>query len=103
MMDSPTITVVVAIIAAAVPVLALLLQVARWRRDDRKEHIQEVKERVEWQTGISRDIEGNSKLILEAKRSLETHEDKCEERWRKNWLDHQDMAKEINLLKGASQ
>ena len=107
-------TTFIAACAVMVPVLAMWVQMMRWRREDRREHERELKaeqerrekdiaDRVSWQTGVSTDIEGNTRLILEAKKSPEDHDAKCQERWKQNWNDHNTFRDELGRLKGKTE
>ena len=107
-------TTFIAACAVMVPVLAMWVQMMRWRREDRRQHELEVKaeqerrekaieDRVAWQTGISTDIEGNTRLVLEAKKALEDHDAKCQKRWEKNWADHDEFHSDVARLKGKSE
>lgn len=102
------------IAAPTVAIAGLALQVRRWhildkqqrekdRIEDRKQRDADIEKRVEWQTQISRDIEGNSTYILKVARSLEQHEAKCTERWKQNWERHREMSEKVARLEGKAE
>ena len=106
-MTSSTLTsIILPALAVLIPLLAFGAQLRKWRKEDaddhRKEREEDIEARVKWETQISRDIEGNTQLILGNAKKLDDHETKCDERWQKNWADHDEFRSELGILKGKA-
>lgn len=97
-MDWP---VVAALLAPVVALAALYGQMRHWHRQALQDREQDVRERAEQATQLSRDVEGNTAATLQIKQALEKHEDHCRERWGKNWAQHEEMRDRIAKLEGA--
>ena len=59
--------------------------------------------------GLSKDIEGNTRIILQVQQNtqnlverLDKHEEGCRERWARNWDEHKDMNTRLAKIEGRT-
>ena len=53
--------------------------------------------------GLSNDIEGNTKHILQVQEAQRKHEDNCKDRWKQNWSEHRDLNTRLSKLEGSKE
>ena len=97
----------------AVPVVALLalwLQLTQWHRQHGRERERDAREaearfgkmKVKLE-GLSKDIEGNTEIVLRMERNLQAHEKKCDERWRRNHEKHDETGQRVAKLEARRE
>lgn len=94
------------VMLAAVPVIALAAlygQLRHWHRAALADREKAVREQTVRDTQLSRDIEGNTSAVLQLKHSLETHEKKCDERWRRNHEKHDETGQRVAKLEAKQE
>ena len=92
-----------ALAAPTVALAAMIVQQRRWHRQDAvalEARFGTVDTKLE---GLSKDIEGNTAIVLRVEKGQQDHEKQCRNRWERNWDEHRDLNTRVAKLEGAKE